>query len=576
MSKDIAKNYQSYIKTLDEVYNVVRELLLFVGHRNFYVGISTWLEKLMFAVKRQHLKEQESAKEQKSAAEARIKSEPTDAFVEKEEVVPPASTPSEKNVDLRDTAAKEATRCEALLARFNSLSKQSDEANATHVSEIYADLQGLILEIESEKTTASVASIAELDELHANLNTTAQDLYKRLLAARNIDALRKLANFHFPLEDKHVSFALVMGDDKFLSFLLEYGNFNIHKITIGKNNSTAIRYCFDNVAKRGIVACFSVLVKKDISVLLKDADGISIAHSILSDSNHPLRKVLFVDIDRNQFIELYKTLIEELENSVNEDPDNKKGKNPSLMSTISKYQDELGANSILTSSANNTFFKSGQASIAMEMAEKGLDITRLESDPRVAKERGELLRLTENYFSKLSRKEQTHSVLRSKKRMADISAIVKYIPSGLPYDECVRVILTNLIDSKQYVSNCSELHDVEKELKKSFVGNLSKRRKRQMSEQARLVTEIKEHERKYGINGADSFLASADVALTKLSEGICRLQKHILFSSIEKKGESTNDQGGSADNPDESEFDEIELGKQLAKLQHLISQMGHS
>ena len=258
LSRNISENYEAYITKLDAAYQATLAILPFADETTFYSARANRLEKLKRAFEHQHAIETQARafETQKSEddEQSQTSAEPINVISQAEQTVVPIYLDAEIN---------------ELAERFKQLSEKTDAVEqAKELADIRAKTVGFFLRLDSSTTLASLASLALLQKLDSDTAVKGCDLYNRLLITRNVDGLIYLTNFHHLIEDKHLVYALVKKDDKFLNFVIECGHFDANDpVTVRDiNYPSAARYCLDTHTDEAPMAgCLSVLLNQGAS-----------------------------------------------------------------------------------------------------------------------------------------------------------------------------------------------------------------------------------------------------------------------------------------------------------------------
>jgi hypothetical protein len=454
------------------------------------------LQQLRRAIERQYSIEQTSVAETTECEEA-LPSPTIDVAPVSQSLQP--AQPVSADLEIRQ-----------LYSNFTALTQEPDQSQSIRLSEISAQMHALFLLIESQHLSVSLSSLSLLQKLHYELHTSNQSLYKRLLAARNVEGMRHLSDFHYLIEDKHLIFALLRRDDAFFEFILECGNFDIDKPVIikGKEYSSAVLYCFNahtDAAPMG--ACLAVLLKHGASLFIEDANGLPIAHNILSIPNHPLISVLIDSItDQSKkagVVKFYKELIVTLQRYLEKNPQDTLGINLSIRNAISKYEDQVTKLSAGYSSASDAaFFSKTEATFRAQVADK-MDIQRLEQEPEIIAARRKMMTAYNSYIKLLSRKESRDLSLKTKEIVNEgyFTSLAENIPVGTPYEVLKESALQELGEHTEHFENRARLLDIQKQLMVPFYGSASKQRKALAKEERMLVEQINRHEKVTWSNG---------------------------------------------------------------------------
>lgn len=127
------------------------------------------------------------------------------------------------------------------------------------------------------------------------INRRGTALLYSLIEHRNFELAKTLTPFHYNLDEKLLIQALEQADEHLLEFLLSCGEYTLDNQPLrieGQTYKSAVHYCFNTCQKQSMAPCLSTLIRHGASLLGKGANGLPLAHTLLSTPNHPLLPAL--------------------------------------------------------------------------------------------------------------------------------------------------------------------------------------------------------------------------------------------------------------------------------------------
>lgn len=315
LSTNLDTNRIKYLNTLGKIQKTLGNLIPLVRH-DHYDKIQLFVTSIKKSI------EQQSTKTNKTSDKAPKKGTTLNAT--------PRTTNSEFSISRKKNRRQHSNHhtnketlnlAEELNILRSSLTNLSDKSYIDQVrivSEVYADLNALLLRIEDTSNVLSLTNLTMLKNLHGDIVNMGTNLLHALIKEKHYAIAGQLRAFHYLLTVQFLAQTLKNRDSALLNFILENGDFAINdqRLTIkGKSYTSAVQYCSSVDSKETPMAdCLSILIKHGASVFIKGEDGLPLAYSILSDSKHPLRPA-FTSLNKNQTVEsisFYRRLITEL------------------------------------------------------------------------------------------------------------------------------------------------------------------------------------------------------------------------------------------------------------------------
>ncbi|MCW8386438.1 hypothetical protein OQJ18_00065 [Fluoribacter dumoffii] len=184
---------------------------------------------------------------------------------------------------------------QAAIVKFNLLEK--DDAKAINeICNLYAEVNSILLLSEDDDNNALPKDfMAKINTLQLQINLKATTLLHVLIAQRRFDLAKTFTPFHYQLDEKFLFQALEQADGEFLDFLLDHGEYILDNQPVRIKDQTfksAVHYCFSTCQQKSMASCLSTLLRHGASILVKGANGLPLAHTILSTAQHPLRPAL--------------------------------------------------------------------------------------------------------------------------------------------------------------------------------------------------------------------------------------------------------------------------------------------
>lgn len=287
LSIDLGKNRENYLENLN-VANVVLSRLVKIRQDNRYMQIANFFSSLRKALSQM----------QAGSTEDEASNQPEESDKEMPTSLGKMETSSTKIT--RKLVKKKKTvsydyQIKELLTLKSDFEKKV-ETKSPFQDQVTA-FQGFDTEL--RKVIGCVEIFSD------NLNPDFLRIFSNLIAARDAFAKKLLLSLvvlgHFDLALKMKFYSFLLPDDlikvalngrnhKMLDFILTHCDIPVNTIQV-TNNLTPVLFCYlQNTPEKPMVECLSVLVKHRASLFVKAPDGLPIAHHILDNPNHPLRK----------------------------------------------------------------------------------------------------------------------------------------------------------------------------------------------------------------------------------------------------------------------------------------------
>lgn len=177
----------------------------------------------------------------------------------------------------------------------------------------------VLLLSEEPQFTPTANELHQLQSLADESQSASRGLLEHYLVLGQLDKASRLKNYINPIPEKLVKLALIKGNAELLDFILTHGDFPINTFIVASNQNP-VQYCVTNDApEKPKAACLAVLIKHGASLMIQGANGLPLAHTILSE-NANLRQVLHDQaqhtIGQRRF---YQNLIQELKQYLNQE-----------------------------------------------------------------------------------------------------------------------------------------------------------------------------------------------------------------------------------------------------------------
>jgi hypothetical protein len=184
--------------------------------------------------------------------------------------------------------------------------------------------QDALIATEDNNYHATLDDLKNLQTLMTKINHHAKNLLTRLLLRNRFDLAESLKYFLKFVCYKLVTLSLTTGNAKLLDFLLSNSHFAINTFLVFENLSPVLFCYLKHSQAAPKTECLSILIKHNASIMSKTADGFSVAHHILSATDHPLKKALTDNSNKTlRNPQLFKGLIYEIKNYSNQHEVNK-------------------------------------------------------------------------------------------------------------------------------------------------------------------------------------------------------------------------------------------------------------
>jgi hypothetical protein len=501
LADKIEDNHKQYELALDKIIKTLDQLIPLTKH-NHYEQIKNFLNILKKNIARQPLqpKAKPTAKTQKESAttnnKASFPASELSAFA-----APPKSSQRQKNtLDIDKELDKLSTT-------FSSLPTAESNRQPDILGELNAEINTLSLILEESDAT-SLSSVKRLKKLHGEIHKAGEELLRNLLKKGEFTLAEKLPAFHYLLTTQYLIQALRSRNHELLDFLLSKGNFAINNqpLTINANlYSSAVYYCYkQNCKNKPMVDCLSVLLKHNASILVKEENGLPIAHIILSTPNHPLQSALTANQEKKlNSVSLYKSLIADLQLYLSQ-KQLEESQRLDIEIAILGYKDKVQnllalsvlatpAGRVLEEKSDSVGKKHGEATFGKDNLEK------LKKDPHVCQMISIFNTTRKEFMQKLPKSQQSMLLSKSTSCFENIDKFLDTVSIKITdYEIAKKMIIQYIMDMIAMNEKQSRLFELKKQLQQpEYNGKRTKVKKESLKEYEDLVNEIKKIMGKY-------------------------------------------------------------------------------
>lgn len=307
---------------------------------------------------------------------------------------------------------------------------------------------------------ATTTDLQNIQSYIAKCHAIAKKFLMRFLLQNQFDSAAKLKEYLHPVPDNLIRMAFQTRNAALIDFLLTNSHFPVNTFTV-ENNLSPVLYCYHkNSAKTPMVACLSVLIKHHASILVKTADGLSVAHHICDTVNHPLKKALLdnaeVTFGKPTF---YKTLLRDISYYLDTHSLSESKRNQLL---TSKQLFSMFLINIVRHGHSRGSFLARQNMESVESITECLDpgvVDRIKSDKDFLKKYEKYQQVLRDYVLKLPAHEKQAMDIKNKKFLADISTYIRSLDKVTSNN---RISMLNAIDDfTEIIELRAELLDKE-------------------------------------------------------------------------------------------------------------------
>lgn len=222
-----------------------------------------------------------------------------------------ASEAAEEQQELSVVAIKKSLQplIQEVLAAKNELSRAV--LSTQSLAAAHQKITDVFMLTEDERYQTSPNDLQQIHRLFVEIDAKAKKLLLSLLMNKKVSEAEPLQHFVNPIPRKWMQLALNTGNAPMLDFLLTHGDFAINSF-VTANTLSPVQFCFKKGASHR--DCLSVLIKHNASLMCTAEDGLPIAHHLLIDVQHPLRRAL-VDNSKTTLGQprFYKMVIHQLD-----------------------------------------------------------------------------------------------------------------------------------------------------------------------------------------------------------------------------------------------------------------------
>ena len=488
ISKDLDTRYEAYISKLREISVALQRIISLVSHGH-YRQIDAFIQKMLASLVSQHVLSEDVSS--------------TESVMPKEIDIAPAQL---RAINPTQTIVMDAEINDLMLC-FNQL-KNTDEAYTRSLMDIYRETYRLSLLVDEEGYSASLNALTNLRTLNRHVCQAGEKLLIVLMLSSQFELAKELSPFYHRLTTKHLFMALTLRKHDLLDFLLESGNFSINTqpVTVKtKDYFSAVHYCIESdTITNPMVDSLAVLIKHNASILINDERGLPLAHRILSIPDHPLRPALEdTEINRAKTVmsvNFYKILISELTCWLVESPLDKEERQ-SVDKALELYHLEKSRAADARLPYMRTFQgRALQASVATLTRKQGAELftEKLKRDQDVIQMVSALEKRSKFFISKLAPAIQRQWVSRAKCSIDEIITQLEGVDIDQSFEEVKSTVIRRCEELREVLEKRIELVDIQSELKDRTRTTISKKTKKLICTEARLVREINEYDSRCG------------------------------------------------------------------------------
>lgn len=165
---------------------------------------------------------------------------------------------------------------------------------ARTLNRMLSDYHALSFELDSVNSLLTEEVMHQFYDLYRKMKAQGLKIFDDALSRGAYETARLLPIFYYKLNNQYLVKALQERNAEFLKFLLQNGTYDIDTtpIQIGQQTAlSAVHYCFKLGAP--MADCFYELIEAGASLLVKDEQGLPIAHRIMTGAFSPLKPVLY-------------------------------------------------------------------------------------------------------------------------------------------------------------------------------------------------------------------------------------------------------------------------------------------
>ncbi|MFI4918568.1 MAG: hypothetical protein ACHP65_03330 [Legionellales bacterium] len=205
---------------------------------------------------------------------------------------------------------------QTLITCFSAKPQAMTTQYASHLSTVHSEYHRLSLQLDEPDHFASPMAIRAMFVLQRQIVQAGVTLLHQSLAQNQFAVAAELRLFYHKLTRTHVVTALKNKQPQQLDFLINNSDFVLNGYPIEIDEvvyPSAVHYCFQH----GDIDALAVLIKNGASIVVPDADGIPLAHKILSEKAYAFLRPALTGTEINQnktitSIAFYHKLIEAL------------------------------------------------------------------------------------------------------------------------------------------------------------------------------------------------------------------------------------------------------------------------
>ncbi|KTD19320.1 coiled-coil-containing protein [Legionella lansingensis] len=290
------ENYFLYLQKLEETCSVLQTLIPLVRH-------STYNKIHHFLSRSQKTLIANLAQEESIEDAIAIKPDFGKKELEEATTTPaPSVKKTQSNQSNADSTAVSEfdKKFKQLVARFDAIKSADAEIQAKDLEDLLARTYEFSLLL-SEKD-ATVTNLQNLENLRLNIYRLGEKLLPTLLVKKEFALASQLTSFHYLLKEKHLNWALQTRNPELLDFVLTHGDFNINSQEVHvkeKAYSSAVHACMScHSDSSPMTDCLSILIKHGASLFVDSSNGLPLAYEIMTNDNHPFRGALLANREK--------------------------------------------------------------------------------------------------------------------------------------------------------------------------------------------------------------------------------------------------------------------------------------
>ncbi|MBA2652872.1 MAG: hypothetical protein H0U73_11470 [Tatlockia sp.] len=460
LSLDLKTNKNQYIKLLIETINVLKELVHYTDNPYFESLIKLYQRtkdeiKVAYIADYEELELSEKKTIQVLSVDAPDKTKKTVAKKSLQSFVDRAKTARDLFFADKKLGVKSANK-----DLINSFLK------------FHHHTHDILLLADDYNYQIGLSDLQKTQEMALECTKEGHSLLELMLIKKDYASAKNLVPYLSFVQEKMINMALVVDNGPLLDFLLTHGDIAINSFTISKEiklkvaaeSLTPLLYCFNEIK----IQCLPVLLKHGASPMVLAADGLPLAHHILSVVTHPLREAFNKAFTNAELVKLYQSLIRFIEGN-QQIADLNEEQCTQFSTAISYYERLISILKEVKSAISQQQSKNAQDQVnqlGSKINNKALFVSIM-SDKELQKKFDTYSQLGKVYLQKLTVQEKRQE-LRESPLFKSINQVMDHIDLSQFFDfDLVKSSITSLLNTCIKIVNCKiELIEVRKNVQK--------------------------------------------------------------------------------------------------------------